>query len=431
MHSIIYLEILFIAKVIDNAINTTKTIMIQRSRWVLAGIAVILSDFIYFWIMRNVVTSDHILTMLIVAVAGGVGCSLACFMNDKLSKDRTYVNVIMSDNLEAMKNLRDFLAEYHITNVTADSYTLDWNTKTITITAYPETKAEAIEQARRIDLLTYLSCCEPGNLIHISGNNYCTREHDSLKISNGKWYWFSRGIGGVSDLDYLMKVKEYSLPEAVELIVGRDAIEELPTKEYEFKTKPVKKLLMPELTDKPYRAKQYLRERGIHPEIIQYCIDNSLLFETAKYHNVVFVGYDKQGIAKYAAMRGTKSAYKGEVTGSDKRFSFSISETTNAEHAHLFESAIDLLSFATLELQEGRNWKQVVLCQEKVQIKCNQFSLCLAKLNLLFLSHYLLDFSDILPHIGLGINTRNGCEYVLYGKMFLCIQKSTYMHVYN
>ena len=73
----------------------------------------------------------------------------------------------------------------------------------------------------------------------------------------------------------------------------------------------------------------------------------------------------------------------------------------------------------------------VVLCQEKVQIKCNQFSLCLAKLNLLFLSHYLLDFSDILPHIGLGINTRNGCEYVLYCKMFLCIQKSTYMHVYN
>ena len=75
--------------------------------------------------------------------------------------------------------------------------------------------------------------------------------------------------------------------------------------------------------------------------------------------------------------------------------------------------------------------EHVVLCQEKVQIKSNQFSLCLAKLNLLFLSHYLLDFSDILPHIGLGINTRNGCEYVLYCKMFLCIQKSTYMHVYN
>lgn len=109
MHSIIYLGILFIAKVIDNAINTTKTIMIQRSRWVLAGIAVILSDFIYFWIMRNVVTSDNMLTMLIVAVAGGVGCSLACFMNDKLSKDRTYVNVIMSDNLESMRMMKFLL----------------------------------------------------------------------------------------------------------------------------------------------------------------------------------------------------------------------------------------------------------------------------------------------------------------------------------
>ena len=36
-------------------------------------------------------------------------------------------------------------------------------------------KAEAIEQARRIDLLTYLSHYEPGNLVHISGNNYCTK----------------------------------------------------------------------------------------------------------------------------------------------------------------------------------------------------------------------------------------------------------------
>lgn len=143
MHSVVYLGFLFIAKVIDNAINTTKTIMIQRSRWVLAGIAVVLSDFIYFWIMRNVVTSDSMLTMFIVAMASGVGCSLACLTNDKLSKERTYVNVIMSDNLEAMKNFRDFLAKHHITNVAADSYTLDWDTKTITITAYPETKAES------------------------------------------------------------------------------------------------------------------------------------------------------------------------------------------------------------------------------------------------------------------------------------------------
>ena len=54
-----------------------------------------------------------------------------------------YVNVIMSDDLEEMKHFRDFLAKHHITNVAADSYTLDWDAKTISITAYPETKAES------------------------------------------------------------------------------------------------------------------------------------------------------------------------------------------------------------------------------------------------------------------------------------------------
>lgn len=143
MSGIIYLVALFIAKVVDNALGTTKTIMIQRSRWVIAGFAVILSDFIYFWITKRVVSADNSIAMLVVAVAGGVGCSLACLVNEKLSKDRTYVNVIMSDNLEEMKKLRDFLANHHITNVATDSYTLNWDDKTITITAYAETKAES------------------------------------------------------------------------------------------------------------------------------------------------------------------------------------------------------------------------------------------------------------------------------------------------
>lgn len=143
MSSIIYLLVLFVAKVADNALSTTKTIMVQRSRWILAGFAVILSDFIYFWITKRVVSAESEIAILVVAVAGGVGCSLACLVNEKMSKDRTYVNVIMSDDIEEMKRLRDFLAKHHITNVAADSYTLDWNAKTITITAYPETKAES------------------------------------------------------------------------------------------------------------------------------------------------------------------------------------------------------------------------------------------------------------------------------------------------
>ena len=142
MGSLIYLGVLFLAKVLDNALSTTKTILIQRSRWLLAGIAVVLSDFIYFWLTKRIVAAESDLAILIVALAGGVGCALACLVSEKMSKDRTYVNVIMSDNLEAMRDFRDFLAKHHITNVAADTYTLDWNTKTISITAYAETKAE-------------------------------------------------------------------------------------------------------------------------------------------------------------------------------------------------------------------------------------------------------------------------------------------------
>ena len=143
MSSIIYFGSIFLAKVLDNALSTAKTILIQRSRWLLAGIAVVISDFIYFWVTKRVVSSDSMTAILVVSLAGGVGCAVACLLSDKLSKDRTYVNVIMSDELDAMMELRDFLAKHHITNVAADSYTLDWDQKTITITAYAETKAES------------------------------------------------------------------------------------------------------------------------------------------------------------------------------------------------------------------------------------------------------------------------------------------------
>ena len=54
---------------------------------------------------------------------------------------------------------------------------------------------ELIIQAKQMDLLTYLKNYEPYELVKFSGNTYCTRTHDSLKISNGKWIWWSRGCG--------------------------------------------------------------------------------------------------------------------------------------------------------------------------------------------------------------------------------------------
>ena len=143
MTTFIHLGILFFAKMLDNALGTAKTILVQRNRCILAGIALALSNYIYFCITRNIVTTDSNFAIIVVSIASGVGCCLAMALNNKFSKERTFVNVIMSDDLEAMQQFRDFLAKHHITNVAADSYTLDWSVKTITITAYAETKEES------------------------------------------------------------------------------------------------------------------------------------------------------------------------------------------------------------------------------------------------------------------------------------------------
>ena len=147
MTTAFYMFVLFLAKVLDNTLNTAKTILVQRNRCLLAGVALGLSNFIYLSITKDIVTSDSTLALVIVSIASGVGCCLAVALSNRFSKDRTYVNVILSDDKEAMKEFRDFLAENHITNVATDSYTLDWSRKSISITAYAQTKA----QSRLID----------------------------------------------------------------------------------------------------------------------------------------------------------------------------------------------------------------------------------------------------------------------------------------
>ncbi len=220
---------------------------------------------------------------------------------------------------------------------------------------------EQIRQAKEMDLLTYLQNYAPNELVKVAPNTYCTREHDSLKISNGKWCWFSRGIGGKTALDYLIKVQDYPFTLAVETILGQAAVRPLPSRPQQSAPEQPRTLMLPEPNSNPRIVTRYLVGRGIHPSIIDYCLTNRLLYESRQYHNAVFVGYDPEGKARYAALRGTMGSYKGEATGSDKRYSFSIAESRSAGTVHLFESAIDLMSYATLAVMAGQDWRQDAL----------------------------------------------------------------------
>ena len=96
---------------------------------------------------------------------------------------------------------------------------------------------------------------------------------------------------------------------------------------------------------------QYLLGRGVSIPVINYCIEQGILYESVPYHNCVFVGKDEQGQPKYAALRGTYQygrPFKAEAPGSDKRYGFCIPPTAESDTVAVFEAAIEAMAEMTL-----------------------------------------------------------------------------------
>ncbi|MCL2547452.1 MAG: DUF3991 and toprim domain-containing protein [Oscillospiraceae bacterium] len=222
---------------------------------------------------------------------------------------------------------------------------------------------KTLAKAREMDLLTYLQHYEPDELVQLSSNTYTTKTHDSLKISNGKWYWWTQGFGRVSALDYLIEVRKMSLSCAVEQILGQRLYYPRPAPAGRpsppCNTSP-KEFILPRKSKTTHRMAAYLMKRGIDPAIIKHCHDLGLLYESDPYGNAVFVGKDGNGVIRYAASRGEN--FMGEASGSKKRYSFGVPAATPSGTIQLFESPIDLLSYATLmKLHRRDPWQDDLL----------------------------------------------------------------------
>ncbi len=94
---------------------------------------------------------------------------------------------------------------------------------------------------------------------------------------------------GRSALDYLIKVKEYSFLEAVELLAERANIQ--PPLSVSESLPVEKHLLLPKKNQDNQKVIAYLSGRGIDNEIIQFCLESGRIYESAFHHNTVFVGY--------------------------------------------------------------------------------------------------------------------------------------------
>jgi len=142
LQAIIWFSAVFVGKVLDSLLATTKTILVQKNRAVLAAASVIISQIIFYKLITVVASSSDDVTTYVIAVAGGVGTLLAIAINNELSREKTFVNIILCDEKDAMINLIEFLREQKITNLVTDAYTREWE-KTYAVTAYAETKMQS------------------------------------------------------------------------------------------------------------------------------------------------------------------------------------------------------------------------------------------------------------------------------------------------
>jgi len=217
---------------------------------------------------------------------------------------------------------------------------------------------DQLERARQTPVLEYILAYESGDFRRV-GSDYRSNEHPSLAVSERGFYWHSKAFGGKTALDYLTDVRGYGLVDSVCKLLGKRPQELQKSAD----SMPLAKKITPKaqspLELKPFvlpprninniRVIAYLQSRGIERPLILTCIKAGSLYESARYHNCVFVGRDERGKARSAFLRGTMGRFIGDAEGSDKRFGFVLPPSNpDSDAVAVFESAIDCLSHHSL-----------------------------------------------------------------------------------
>lgn len=123
--------------------------------------------------------------------------------------------------------------------------------------------------------------------------------------------------------------------------------------------KPPLSFQLPQRNRDNRRVLAYLTGRGIALPLLQGCIRAGTLYED-KRHNCVFVGFDGAGVPRYGFIRSSDpcSTFLRDADGSDKRYAFHMAAKAPSDTLHVFESAIDLLSYITLAMESGQPWQR-------------------------------------------------------------------------
>lgn len=138
--------ILTIIKILDNIILTLKSIYTYKNKKILSSIFVVISQLMFYVIIKQVIADDSMATILVVSFASGIGNYIAFLINDKFKKDDKWQYHMTSSDKEDVLRLCNYLVQHKIKYL-ANHGLNRRGEETINVIAYSKTK----DQSRLIE----------------------------------------------------------------------------------------------------------------------------------------------------------------------------------------------------------------------------------------------------------------------------------------
>ena len=210
---------------------------------------------------------------------------------------------------------------------------------------------EQREQARRTDLANFL--ISQGEKVKKSGSEYEWLDGSQKVTIRGHLWYHQYELKGGDGVDFVRRFYNKNYAEAVEMLLNNCGGQIITSPPIEKEYKPFE---LPPRNDRMSRVFSYLLlTRGIDKDVLFEFVRKKMIYESAYYHNAVFVGYDSSGKPRHAHKRGTVTSnpYKGNVAGSQPEYSFHFNGTS--DKIFLFEAPIDMLSYISMH---KKNWKE-------------------------------------------------------------------------
>lgn len=238
----------------------------------------------------------------------------------------------------------------------------------IKISTYIHFTKEQREQARRTDLANFLII--QGEKVKKSGSEYEWFDgSQKVTIRGNLWYHQYEQKGGDA-VDFVRRFYNKDYAEAVQMLLNNGGSQIITSPPIEKEHKPFK---LPPSNDRMSRVFPYLLlTRGIDKDVLFEFVRKKMIYESAYYHNAVFVGYDSRGKPRHAHKRGTVTSnpYKGNVAGSQPEYSFHFNGTS--DKIFLFEAPIDMLSYISMHKENWKEHSYVASCSvsDRVLFQC-------------------------------------------------------------